>query len=70
MFEMCHIEGKCCALCGSDKEGTMYCGQKTGENRLTEMKVCPLYKIREKKAYGDYFRTEYMKRQKLKREAR
>ena len=44
MNEYCSIKNNKCALCFKDN-GEIYCGQKTGENRIRLMKKCPKEKI-------------------------
>ena len=44
MFEYCPIIKRKCPLCAEYKD-ELYCGQKTGENRIRLMKKCPIKKI-------------------------
>ena len=44
MFEYCPIIKSKCPMCTEYKD-ELYCGQKTGENRIRFMKKCPIKKI-------------------------
>ena len=52
MFEKCPLnEGEECPY-ATFSRGTLYCGLAYGENKIKDMKECPLKKKRKKKKKG------------------